>query len=140
MKNMRKKSIALVAGLAITGIVGASAASLGITSEGLGAGVEPVASCDDEVTVAYTTGYVAGLAGTGGSGFVAVNTVTIGDVDAACDGLAYAVTLLDAGDAAIGNTYEGTAATGSFDITVDPADTVDAEDVEGIAIVIGGTP
>ena len=135
---MRKKSIALVAGLAITGIVGSSAASLGITSQSLGAGVEPVASCDTSVTVDYATSYVAGSAGPG-SGINSVDTVTIGDVAAACDGLAYEVNILDSTDGVLSGPYNGFAATGTFDITVNPAGSLDAEDVEGISIVIGGS-
>jgi hypothetical protein len=141
MKNIRKKSIALVAGLAITGIVGASAASLGgINGEDLGAGVDAVSSCDtDGVTVAYATSVASGV--------VEVDSVTISAIADACKSAAVDVTLLDAaaGDALANGTLTGTmsgTASGSdtMSITLTVTGSVDAEDVEGIAIVISGVP
>lgn len=133
MKNHRKKSVAILAGLAITGIVGASAASLGgIAPNSLGAETEVVASCDtDGVAVSYTTSYNAT------DDEVQVDTVTISGVNAACDGLAYEVILTGDGTprVVLGTSAPGTAdASGSFSPAFAPG--IDAELVTGIAITI----
>lgn len=147
MKNRqnhkRKMGIAVLAGLAITGIIGASAASIGVIDErSLGAGVEVVASCDtDGVTVTYDASYDAD------SGVVELNEATIGGVDINCNTLAYEVTVTDSAGLALGR------ATGIVAVAVAPADSftvdftetlptdpgVDAEDVTGIAITIYGS-
>ncbi len=156
MKNIRKKSVAVVAGLAIAGLASASAATLGgVATQGLGADVAPVESCDEDgVTVTYDTEYVSsgGGAGSGGTGYVGVTNVTIGSVAELCSLLDYEVTLLgdtdapiDANGAAAGESVDGTLAdwttlgdANEFDVTV--AAGVDAEAVYGIAIVISGNP
>ena len=136
MKNMRKKAAAIIAGLALTGLAGASAASLGdIKTEGLGAAADDVTSCDtDGVTVAYETSYDATAAA------VQVDTVTISNVAALCDGKTFDVVLFD-GDGATLGSKSGTVAltTGAFDVDMSAeSPIIDAEDVEGIAITISG--
>lgn len=133
MKNLRKKSIAVLAGLAFAGLIGASAASLGdINSDNLGADAAGVASCDlDGVTVAYNTSVVAGVP--------VVDSVRMSDVDAACGGQRIEIILTDDSDTQLGvGSRNVPAGGGSFNVTLDaPAD---AETTTGIAIVIAGTP
>lgn len=129
IRTTRRASLAVLAGLAVTGVVGASAASLGGLNVGsLGAGDADVSSCNDdgvdidfEVTLAGAT-YV-------------VEEVVVSDVDAACDGLVYELTLFDDADAVLA-TESGTAAGGSF--TVPIGDQPEAEAVAHVALVISG--
>jgi hypothetical protein len=130
MKNMRKKSVAVLAGLAITGLVGAAAASLGgIAADDLGADADVIASCDtDGVDVGYTTDYSDTL------DIYVVTAVTVSDIAPSCDGQTISATLTDVAADELGSgTDVVTGDTFTFSIT--PAD---AELVEGIAIVISG--
>lgn len=145
MKNeqnhKRKVGIAVLAGLAITGIIGASAASLGgIDSDTLGADVGVVGSCDtDGVTVEYAVSFDSE------AGEAEVDSVDIGSVNALCNGLTYDVTLLDGAGANIGDR-QGVVVLLAGEFTVlfselPPATTgVSAEDVEGISIALFGAP
>ena len=133
MKNMRKKSVAVLLGLAVTGLVGASAASLGgVDAESLGADVGDVSSCDsDGVTVEFTTAYESPI--------VEVRQVTIGAVAPGCEGFDFEIELLDALDASLGSRT-GTVALGggtTFATNFGGAN-VDAESVFGVAVTISG--
>lgn len=131
--NKRKIAIGVLAGLAITGLVGASAATLGgIGGQGLGADAEVVASCDtDGVTVAYDTSYA-------GAEVVHVDEITIGAVNALCDTLDYEVQLYDGSDLVLGEATGAVALAGGEFVVDFTAAAVDAELVEGIAITISG--
>lgn len=128
--EIRKKSLAVLMGIGIAGIVGASAASLGLTSKSLGADAAVVASCDTAggVNAAYTSSYSAALQQ------YAVSAVVLTNVDAACNGLAVSVTLTDG--TSVLATQSGTAATGTT--TINLAAPVSAEDVTNVAVVISG--
>ena len=137
-KNTRKVAVALLAGLAITGIVGASAASLGgIRGASLGADTEVVASCDtDGVDVKY------------GTSFDNVNdrfdvaTITFGDVNDNCDNKNYEVVLYgtDAAGSGILAQEPGTVPISAATDFVHTFSTtpIDAELVGQIALVISG--
>ena len=132
MKNMRKKSVAVLLGLAVTGLVGASAASLGtVSTDTLGAGVGIVGSCDSNgVDVAFTTQVDTGV--------VEVRQVTVSSVETpACDNLDYTVELLDSADASLGSRTGTVTPGGSFTVNFGGQD-VNAEAVEGVAITISG--
>ena len=131
MKNMRKKSVAVLAGLAVAGIVGASAASLGgVRSEDLGADVGVVGSCDTNgVDVDFSTAVVGNA--------VNVTSLTLSDVNAACSGQTVQVTLLDGTNAQLGTAGTATAGAGGT-VSVSGFGTVGAAAVEGIAVVISG--
>ena len=129
MKNMRKKSVAVLLGLAVTGLVGASAASLGgVTSDNLGADVGVVASCDtDGVNVAFATAY--------SSGVTEVTSVTVSDIAPECDGQALSLTL------AQGTTSLATGTVGVIDDTTEVVTVsagANAELVNRVAISISG--
>lgn len=132
MRNIRSKTLAVLAGLAVTGIASAAAAGLGGLDVGtLGAENEVVASCQTSgaITVDFTTSYDSSLPG------YVVGAVELGNVDAACDGKSLDLTLSDADDEVLFDT-SSTAAEGTT--TVNIASTVSAESVEGISIVISG--
>ncbi|HEY3486224.1 MAG TPA: hypothetical protein VGK49_12620 [Ilumatobacteraceae bacterium] len=131
MKNIRKKSVAVLAGLALAGIVGASAASLGgVRSESLGADVGVVGSCDtDGVDVDFDTAVAGNV--------VTVSGLNMSDINAACNGQDVQVTLLDSANAQVGNVVTG-AADGSGSLSLTGFGAPDAEAVTGIAVVISG--
>ncbi|NNE12467.1 MAG: hypothetical protein HKN41_09515 [Ilumatobacter sp.] len=131
----RRAALAVLAGLAVAGVIGASAASLGgISSDTLGADADVVGSCDtDGVTVGYDASYDAT------SGIVELNTATISGVNDDCDGLDFEVTLTGTGNVNLGQ------ATGTVpvDLLSQQFDAgfagIDAEAVTGIAITIFGS-
>ena len=90
-KSMRKKSVAVLAGLAIAGAVGASAASLGgLNSDNLGADTGEVASCDtDGIDVGYTTEYNATAAE------YIVTSIDLTDINALCESQDFDLTVLE---------------------------------------------
>ena len=131
---MKKRILlALAAGVTVTGAVAASAASLGgITSTSLGADDTVVASCDtDGIGAGYTTAYA--------SGTTAYNTtaVNLTGVAAACNGLAYSVTVADSSGASL-NTTTGTLAVASGASTITLSTPVAAEAVVHLSAVISG--
>ena len=131
--NKRKIGIALIAGLAMSGIIGASAATLnGLNSDQLGADVTDVSSCDaDGVTLDYVTSYDAIL------GEYEVASVEVSSVDPSCEGQAFDLTLTDDLDAILDDVAGNVSLTaGAFTVTLG-AD-IPAEDVYGAALVISG--
>ena len=132
---MKKRSVmtALVGGLLMTGVVGASAASLGgLTGSGLGSDDQIVAACDgDGITTTYTTAYNA-TAQT-----YQVTGVNFGAVNAACNGKAASLTLRN-GASALGTTTVAsiTVAVSAFSITL--VAPVAASAVNGLSLVISG--
>lgn len=132
MKNMRKKSVAVLAGLAITGLVGAAAASLGgLNAESLGSDDEVVAACDTVggIDVGFTTSYDAA------SGRYEVDSVDFAGADAACEGLEYDATLTGAGGALLGSNNGTVPTGGAWSVSLTD---VSAEAVLGVSLVISG--
>lgn len=129
MNSPRKASLAVLAGVAITGVVGAAAASLGgVNNETLGAGSDAVESCNtDGVDVAFTTAWDTGK-------FV-VQDVVVTSIDPECNGNDIEVVLTDGTDEL--GSATGTVAGGAATLDVSGED-VDAEDVEGVGVVISG--
>jgi hypothetical protein len=104
MKSMRKKSVAILAGLAVAGAVGASAASLGgLNSENLGAETGIVASCDDNgINVDYTTVFDSDV------GEYLVTAINLSDVSPGCAGQTYDFTAIDGDGVIIFAAADGT--------------------------------
>jgi hypothetical protein len=127
---LRKRLLAILAGVIVFALVIGSAASLGgLGGTDLGADFEAVGSCDSSgINIVYVTGPSA-------TGFV-VTDVTLSSVDAACDTQGVKVELHDTSDATIGTGSATADASGS--VTVDIAEDPLAENVEGIAVVISG--
>jgi hypothetical protein len=127
---MRRLIIGLLVGTMVFGIVFAVAASLGVTSNQLGAGSADVNSCD---TNGVTTGYDASFLG----GTYKVTEVNVTGVnDAACDGHTIGVTLVNSAGTSIGSgTATVTTGTTSYDVVIaaQPA----ASAVEDVHVVIG---
>jgi hypothetical protein len=148
MKSMRKKSVAILAGLAVAGAVGASAASLGgLNSENLGAETGIVASCDDNgINVDYTTVFDSDV------GEYLVTAINLSDVSPGCAGQTYDFTAIDGDGVIIFAAADGTLTFSGAAVdepNVDDGNTASisfpegaeflAESLEGIALSISGT-
>jgi hypothetical protein len=142
-----KPILTLVIAASVFAAVFAFAATLGVSSNTLGAGGDAVVSCDEDgVSVAYATQYSPTLAPQDtlvpGLGGYKVTVVTIDDIDAACDGAEMKVVLTGPGTSKdvlnnvsdeIVQTVSGTSETVDFS-TADIA----AADVTGVSVVISG--
>ena len=97
MRPNRRLAIAIVAASIVFASVFGIAASLSVTSAGLGAGTADVASCDTNgVTAGYTVAYSATAAA------YAVQTVSVtGIATPGCDGRTMKVTLVGAADVSL---------------------------------------
>ena len=129
--EIRRKSIVVLLGITIAGLVGASAASLGgITNDSLGADAEVVASCDtDGIIATYTNGYSTTLLA------YEVTGVTISGGAPWCESLDWSVALDDGTATAIEDTGTVPVGGGSFSASFTG---VAAEDIVNLAVVISG--
>ena len=129
----KKAAIALLAGISIAGIAGASAATLGtLTSTSLGSGDSVVAACDtDGIGISYTTAYSASAQK------YQVSAVNFSGVNPACTTKAASVSLRN-GTTELQTTSVGsiTVATTSFSITLGTP--VEAALVNGTSLIISG--
>jgi hypothetical protein len=117
-----------VALLAFGGVYG-FAASLGITTSGLGAGSAVVAACGTGTTVSYTTAYASGISG------YAVSQVNLASIPAACLSKTYNIQLTGAAGAAVGSAVSGTLPASGTTATIATSGNPDASLVTGISVV-----
>lgn len=127
---MKKLLVALAVGVAVFAAVFASAATLGLTTDNLGADDKVVASCDNSVTITYQTSYSAT------NGTYKIDSVTLDGVDAGCSGETIKVTISGASNASLAEVTQLATAAASQTITVTTY--VNPELVEGIHVVISG--
>jgi hypothetical protein len=119
---------AVVASIVFAGVYG-FAASLGLTSSGLGAGSAVVASCGTGINAAYTTTYSSSIPG------YSVSQVNLSAIPAACQSKSYKIQLTGAGGAPVGAEMTGTLpATATANIAT--SGTPDASLVTGVSVVI----
>lgn len=132
MMKLRRKMLAVLAGLLVFGLVSAAAATLGgLTVRSLGAESEVVASCDND-GIAVDWGITLQ-----GVEYV-VDSVELSDVAAACDGLNVEVTIFD-GDSPnnVLATVAGVADdSGSLSLTLGSPQP--ASEIHHIAVLIAG--
>jgi len=129
----KKVVIALLGGVSIAGVAGASAATLGgLTGGSLGSDDTVVAACDtDGIAIAYTTTYSATAQK------YQVTTVNFSGVNAACSGKAASVSLRNGTTAlTTQNAASITVAANAFSVTLGTP--VDAGSVNGVSLVISG--
>lgn len=122
---------AVVASIAFAGVYG-FAASLGMSTGGLGATDELVASCGSGMTFAYTT------ASTGDSGY-AVDGIDLTKIPADCLNDRLSVTFYDSSNDAVGSAVGATLpASGTTEsIAITPSsNTIDASRVSGVSVVV----
>jgi hypothetical protein len=107
------------------------AASLNLTSNGLGAATTTVAACQSAtLTAGYTPSYSATVPG------YTIGTVTVSGLASTCYSKAYRVTLSGAANASLGEATGTTPASGtSFNATFT---NIDASAITGITVVISG--
>ena len=129
---MKRAIPAAIAALLTFGGVYGLAASLNLTTDGLGAASDVVAACQSAtLNASYTSAYSASLPG------YAVSTVTVSGLASTCYAKAYRITLTGSGGASLGEVTGTTPSTGSsFAATVTPA--VSAASVTGVSVVISG--
>jgi len=133
----KKLLIGVAAGATVFGGVYGLAASLGLTSDSLGAGSAVVAACQStSMNASYTSTYNSTTPG------YTVTTVTIGSatfpLTSSCYGKAYKVSLTGAGGASLAETTGTTPNTGSPNNFAVTFSGVNAASVTGIAVVISG--
>ena len=134
--NLSRKSRFLVAGVAAAAVFGSVygfAASLGISTSGLGADNKVVASCGTGMTFAYTTSYYSTQPG------YAVNGINLSAIPAGCLGKNLAVTFSDGTNAALGSQITATLPASGTTATVSitpSANDIDASKVANISVVV----
>ncbi len=128
--SMKRKTIAIVAGIAVFAAVSASAATLGgLSTSNLGANSNGVvSSVQNGVTVTFTTAYDATLGGYKITG----ETLAVTSPDAIPATAAVSLTLKDSTGAALATV------TGTGSSLGAPSTTVAAHDVYGVSLVING--
>jgi hypothetical protein len=120
---------AVVSSLAFAGVYG-FAASLGLTSSGLGAGSAVVASCGTGINAAYSTTYSASIPG------YSVSQVNLSAIPAACLSKSYKIQLTGASGVAVGSEMSGTLPASGTTATIATSGTLDASLVTGVSVVI----
>jgi hypothetical protein len=120
---------AVVASIAFAGVYG-FAASLGMTTSGLGAGSAVVAACGSGIQASYSTAYAAAIPG------YAVNQVNLASIPAGCLSKSYKIQLTGAAGAAIGSEMTGTLPASGTTASIATAGNPDASLVTGISVVV----
>lgn len=133
IRNATRTTKMVVAGVAAF-IVFASvygfAASLGLSSSGLGAGSSVVSACGSGIQAAYSTAYASSISG------YSVSQVNLSSIPAGCLNKAYKIQLTGAGGAAVGSEMSGNLPAAGTTATVATAGTPDASLVTGISVVV----
>ena len=106
------------------------AASLGLSSSGLGAGSSVVAACGSGITAAYTTAYAASIPG------YSVSQVNLASIPAGCLNKSYKIQLTGAAGVAVGSEMSGTLPAAGTTANIATAGTPDASLVTGISVVV----
>jgi hypothetical protein len=125
-----KMVIAAVAAVVVFASTYGFAASLGLTSSGLGAGNAVVAACGTGINAAYTTAYSATIPG------YSVSQVNLTSIPAACLSKAYRIQLTGSGGAAVGSEMTGTLPASGTTANIATSGNVDASLVTGISVVV----
>ena len=120
---------AVVASIVFAGVYG-FAASLGLTSSGLGAGNAVVAACGTGINVAYTTAYSSSIPG------YSVSQVNLTSIPAACLSKSYRIQLTGAAGATIGSEMTGTLPASGTTANISTSGTPDASLVTGVSVVV----
>jgi len=136
MRNIRNATrttklvvAAVVACIAFAGVYG-FAASLGLTTSGLGASSAVVSACGSGTTASYSTTYSSSIPG------YSVSQVNLGSIPAGCLSKSYKIQLTGAAGATIGSEMTGTLPASGTTANIATAGTPDASLVTGISVVI----
>jgi hypothetical protein len=125
-----KLVIAGVAAMVVFASTYGFAATLGLTTSGLGAGSAVVAACGTGIQASYTTAYASGIPG------YAVNQVNLASIPATCLSKAYKIQLTGASGVAVGSEMSGTLPASGTTASIATSGNPDASLVTGISVVI----
>jgi hypothetical protein len=128
--RLTKMVIAAVAAATVFGGVYGFAASLGLTTSGLGAGSAVVAACGSGIQASYTTAYATSIPG------YAVSQVNLASIPAACLSKSYKIQLTGAAGATIGSEMSGTLPASGTTANIATSGNPDASLVTGISVVV----
>lgn len=128
--RLSKMVIAGVAAATVFGGVYGFAASLGLTTSGLGAGSSVVAACGTGIQASYTTAYASGIPG------YAVSQVNLASIPATCLSKSYKIQLTGASGVAVGSEMSGTLPASGTTATIATSGNPDASAVTGISVVV----
>jgi hypothetical protein len=106
------------------------AASLGLSSSGLGAGSAVVAACGSGIQAGYTTSYTASIPG------YSVSQVNLSSLPAGCLSKSYKIQLTGAAGAPIGGEMTGTLPASGTTASIPTSGNPDASLVTGISVVV----
>ena len=120
---------AVIASIVFAGVYG-FAASLGLTSSGLGAGNAVVSSCGTGINAAYSTTYTASIPG------YSVSQVNLTGIPAACLGKQYKIQLTGASGVAVGSEMSGALPASGTTASINTSGTPDASLVTCISVVV----
>lgn len=128
---MKRIAIAVLVGGVVFGAVFGLAASINVSSDGLGAGNASVAACQSgTLTSSFATAYDSSIPG------YAVSTVTVSGLQSGCYDKDYSVTLTGSGNAPLGEVAGTTPSSGAgFDLDFGSAG-VAAAALTGVHVVI----
>ena len=125
-----KMILAAVAAVVVFAGTYGFAASLGMTTNGLGAGSSVVAACGTGINAAYATTYASSIPG------YSVSQVNLSSIPATCLSKAYKIQLTGAAGAPIGSEMSGTLPASGTTASVSTSGTPDASLVTGISVVV----
>ena len=125
-----KMVIAAVAAVIVFASTYGFAASLGLTTSGLGAGSAVVAACGSGITASYTTAYSSSISG------YSVSQVNLASIPAACLSKSYRIQLTGAAGAAVGSEMSGTLPASGTTASIATSGTPDASLVTGISVLV----
>ena len=120
---------AVVASIAFAGVYG-FAASLGMSTSGLGASSAVVSACGSGIQASYATAYASAIPG------YAVNQVNLAGIPAGCLSKGYRIQLTGAAGAAIGTEMTGTLPASGTTTSIATSGNPDASLVTGISVVV----
>jgi hypothetical protein len=125
-----KMIVAAVAAFIVFAGVYGFAASLGMTTSGLGAGSSVVAACGTGIQASYTTAYASGIPG------YAVSQVNLASIPATCLSKSYKIQLTGASGVTIGSEMSGTLPASGTTASIATSGNPDASLVTGISVVV----
>lgn len=133
---MKKFLVPIAVGVVVFGVVTAFAATLTVNGTSLAAGNATISACNSSANATYTS--TLATSGTNKGKYVVTGGTlsTDGLNPSACKGMSYKVTLLDSGNASLGEAT-GTLADPTGDTTLDFSSNAPlASAVAGVAVVI----
>ena len=122
--------VAAVAAFVVFAGVYGFAASLGLSSSGLGAGSSVVSACGTGIQAAYSTAYASSIPG------YSVSQVNLSSIPGTCLGKSYKIQLTGASGVAVGSEMTGTLPASGTTASIATAGTPDASLVTGISVVV----